>query len=108
VHVPRRPYASALPGIPTIRPFEALACGVPLISAPWSDCEHLFQPGKDYLRARNGEQMIEQLRFILSETKPAQSAANSLIASGLESIHQRHTCVHRVNELLDLVAGAIN
>jgi spore maturation protein CgeB len=108
VHVPRRPYASALPGIPTIRPFEALACGVPLISAPWSDCEHLFQPGKDYLRARNGEQMIEQLRFILSETKPAQSAANSLIASGLESIHQRHTCVHRVNELLDLVSGAIN
>ena len=37
VHVPRRPYARALPGIPTIRPFEALACGIPLISAPWDD-----------------------------------------------------------------------
>src|SRR5690606_35973689 len=33
VHVPRRPYAGALPGVPTIRPFEALACGIPLISA---------------------------------------------------------------------------
>jgi spore maturation protein CgeB len=31
VHVPRRPYAEALPGIPTIRPFEALACGIPLV-----------------------------------------------------------------------------
>ena len=38
VHVPRRPYVAALPGIPTIRPFEALACGIPLISAPWERC----------------------------------------------------------------------
>lgn len=30
-HVPRRPYLKALPGIPTIRPFEALACGIPLV-----------------------------------------------------------------------------
>ena len=29
VHVPRRPYVEALPGIPTIRPFEALASRVP-------------------------------------------------------------------------------
>ncbi|MCA1553225.1 MAG: glycosyltransferase, partial [Chloroflexi bacterium] len=33
VHVPRRPYVSALAGIPTIRPFEALACGIPLVCA---------------------------------------------------------------------------
>jgi len=31
IHIPRRPYAAALPGIPTIRPFEALACGIPLV-----------------------------------------------------------------------------
>src|SRR4051794_12253415 len=52
VHVPRRYYTEQLPGIPTIRVFEALACGIPLVSAPWEDCEHLFQPGKDYLVAR--------------------------------------------------------
>ena len=34
LHVPRRPYVRDLPGIPTIRPFEALACGVPLICSP--------------------------------------------------------------------------
>lgn len=34
VHIPRRPYVQHLPGIPTIRVFEALACGIPLISAP--------------------------------------------------------------------------
>ena len=30
IHVPRRPYVEALPGIPTIRVFEALACGIPI------------------------------------------------------------------------------
>jgi hypothetical protein len=35
VHVPRRFYVTMLPGIPTIRVFEALACGIPLVSAPW-------------------------------------------------------------------------
>ena len=43
VHVPRRPYVDALPGIPTIRVFEALACGIPLVSAPWRDEEGLFR-----------------------------------------------------------------
>ncbi|MGS2911511.1 hypothetical protein V5N27_14340, partial [Staphylococcus aureus] len=37
VHVPRRFYTEVLPGIPTIRVFEALACGIPLLSAPWQD-----------------------------------------------------------------------
>ena len=38
----------SLPGIPTIRPFEALACGIPLVSAPWHDAEHLFRDGLDF------------------------------------------------------------
>ena len=62
VHVPRRPYARMLPGIPTIRMFEALACGVPLVSAPWDDREHLFTPGEDYLVARDGVGMRRHLR----------------------------------------------
>jgi hypothetical protein len=37
--------AAVQPGIPTIRVFEALACGVPLICAPWRDEENLFPPG---------------------------------------------------------------
>ena len=61
VHVPRRPYATALPGVPTIRIFEALACGIPLVSAPWSDCENLFTPGEDFLFASNGKEMRKHL-----------------------------------------------
>ncbi len=48
-HVPRRPYVEKLPGIPTIRPFEAMACGIPLLCSTWYDSENLFTAGKDYL-----------------------------------------------------------
>ncbi len=96
VHVPRRPYAEALPGIPTIRVFEALACGIPLVSAPWDDCEGLFRQGRDFLVAADGAAMGEALRLLLHD--PA--AAAELSASGLETIRARHTCAHRVDALL--------
>ncbi len=101
VHVPRRYYATLLPGIPTIRMFEALGCGIPLVSAPWQDSERLFRAGEDYLLARNGAEMTEQLRAINGD--PA--LRRSLAASGLETIRARHTCAHRVEELLGIVAA---
>jgi spore maturation protein CgeB len=96
VHVPRRFYVEALPGIPTIRVFEALACGIPLVSAPWSDCEGLFRSGQDFLVARNGAEMARYLQFLRHD--PELRAA--LVESGLERIRARHTCAHRVDELL--------
>lgn len=98
VHVPRRPYVEALPGIPTIRPFEALACGIPLVSAPWDDVEGLFTPGEDYLVASSGRQMERHLEDVLHD---AQLAA-ALREHGLKTISARHTCGHRVDELLDV------
>jgi spore maturation protein CgeB len=100
VHVPRRPYAKKLPGIPTIRPFEALACGIPLVSAPWSDTENLFRPGVDYLVARTGNEMKAHLREVLGD----RALARSLAQHGLETIRKRHTCAHRVDELLAVAA----
>jgi spore maturation protein CgeB len=99
MHVPRRPYVESLPGIPTIRVFEALACGIPLICAPWSDAENLFRPGEDFLFARTGDEMKLRLRQILAD--PAFAA--ELAASGLETIRARHTCRHRVDQLLSIL-----
>ena len=100
VHVPRRPYVEALPGIPTIRPFEALACGIPLVSAPWDDAEGLFRPGEDFLMVRDTDEMTEALRRILNDGE----LRRSLTGNGLETIWQRHTCGHRVDELLEILA----
>jgi spore maturation protein CgeB len=99
VHVPRRPYARALPGIPTIRVFEAMACGIPLISAPWDDAEGLFTPGEDFLVARNGAEMRRHLRDVLHDP----DLSESLVLHAFRTIHERHTCGHRVNELLAFV-----
>jgi spore maturation protein CgeB len=98
VHVPRRPYATALPGIPTIRPFEAMACGIPLICAPWDDVENLFQPGRDYLVARDGRQMKRHMRNLLHN----ESWARELAHHGRRTILSRHTCAHRVDELFGI------
>jgi spore maturation protein CgeB len=96
VHVPRGPYSRALPGIPTIRPFEALACGIPLVSAPWSDDDGLFRQGFDYLMAHDGRAMRETLRDVLHDAR----LATSLAEEGRRTILARHTCAHRVDELL--------
>jgi spore maturation protein CgeB len=101
VHVPRRFYSSSLPGIPTIRVFEALACGIPLISAPWQDSEGLFRAGQDFLVVRNGDMMREAMRMLCAEPERARE----LSAHGRRTIERRHSCVHRVDELLGICAG---
>ncbi|SCB50519.1 Spore maturation protein CgeB [Bradyrhizobium shewense] len=98
VHVPRGPYVRSLPGIPTIRVFEALACGIPLISAPWSDVEGLFPDGA-YLQAASGEEMKRALRSVLDDRE--MSAA--MLAAGLRTIRERHTCRHRAQQLVGIV-----
>jgi spore maturation protein CgeB len=98
-HVPRRPYAQALPGIPTIRVFEALACGIPLVSAPWEDSEGLLPPGC-FLMARDGAEMTRHMRAVLSDA----DLAATLVAHGLEAIRSRHSCDHRVDQLLSICA----
>ncbi|MGE0870184.1 MAG: glycosyltransferase [Kofleriaceae bacterium] len=99
IHVPRRPYVEALPGIPTIRVFEALACGIPLVSCAWQDTEQLFTPGRDYLVAHTGDEMQHHLRAVLNE--PALAA--SLAAHAQTTIQARHTCAHRVDQLLSIL-----
>ena len=99
MHIPRRPYVQSLPGIPTIRVFEALAAGIPLLSAPWDDAEGLFRAGEDFLFVRDGREMQQRLRDVISDA----SLAQSLVNRGLETIRARHTCRHRVDELLGIL-----
>lgn len=101
VHVPRRYYATLLPGIPTIRVFEALACGIPLISAPWNDAEGLFRPGDDFLTVVDETSSRQAMRALQDDP----SLCRSLAQSGLETIRAHHTCAHRADELVSIVAS---
>lgn len=106
VHIPRRAYVRELPGVPTIRPFEALACGIPLVSAPWHDVEGLFTVGRDFLMAHNEREMASSIRAVLCD----RDLADELSSHGRQTIISRHTCGHRVDELLlihDQLRGAL-
>jgi spore maturation protein CgeB len=98
VHVPRRQYTNGLSGIPTIRVFEALACGTPLLCAPWSDSEGLFRPGQDYLCARDGAAMKAEIERLLHD----EGARRQLSRNGMETIRRHHTCAHRAQQLLEI------
>ncbi len=93
LHVPRQQYSGAMVGIPTIRVFEALAAGVPLISAPWSDAESLFRP-QDFRRVNSGAEMTMAIRNLLEDG----AAAAQMAEAGLETVRARHTCRHRAEE----------
>ncbi len=99
LHIPRQPYANDLGGIPTIRVFEALACGVALLCSPWNDAENLFHPGDDYLIARNGKEMTDLIQALLGD----QQARRPQIGShGLKTVRERHTCAHRAEQLMSI------
>ncbi len=99
IHVPRGPYVKALPGIPTIRPFEAMACAIPLISGLWNDSERLFSPGEDFLFARDTDEMVSHLKLLIDEPQ----MCDRLTGHALQTIRNRHTCAHRVEELFSFI-----
>ena len=78
--------------------FEALACGIPLISAPWSDEEQLF-PSGCYLNVSSGDTMRSALAAVLNDA----GLAAYLSRTGLETVLNKHTCRHRVQELLAIL-----
>jgi len=98
LHVPRKFYANGLSGVPTIRVFEALACGIPLLCSPWSDSEGLFRGGQDYLCVPDGPAMEAEIRHLLND----DAARRQLAANGLQTIHRRHTCAHRALQFLEI------
>jgi spore maturation protein CgeB len=98
LHVPRQQYLNGLSGIPTIRVFEALACGVPLLCAPWSDDENLFRPGQDYLVVKDGKQMKAEFERLLRDS----NARRQIAESGRKTVNERHTCAHRARQLIEI------
>ncbi|MBV9144681.1 MAG: glycosyltransferase [Acidobacteria bacterium] len=98
LHVPRRQYANGLSGIPTIRVFEALSCGVPLLCSPWTDAENLFRPGQDYLCVPNGRAMAAEIQHLLKD----DNARRQLGENGHDSVCKHHTCAHRAEQLVGI------
>jgi len=98
-HIPSRELARSAPGLPTGHPLQALACGLPLVCGVWDDIDGLFRPGVDYGLARDGDEMTGWLKVLLDNPDMAQWMARH----GRSTVQARHTCAHRVDELLSLM-----
>lgn len=98
LHVPRRQYTNGLSGVPTIRVFETLACGIPLVCSPWNDVEGLFRPGRDYAVVPDGAAMRAEIDRLLRD----DNARRQMAESGRRTILARHTCQHRAEQLIEI------
>ena len=78
---------------PSVRLFEAAACGVPIISDSWPGLETLFDVGTEILISRSAGETLRYLREIPEEERLtiARKARERILAS--------HTSAHRAEEL---------
>lgn len=86
---------------PSIRLFEAAACGVPVISDPWEGLETLFRPESEILIAATAEEVLTILRELPEHERLAigRRARNRVLAE--------HTAVHRAAELESYILEAM-
>lgn len=78
---------------PSVRLFEAAACGVAIISDEWRGVEDFFTPGRDILLARSSKEVLEILRHLDEEERLRIGAC------GRKRVLAAHTADHRVQEL---------
>lgn len=78
---------------PSVRLFEAAACGVPVISDAWPGIEELFRPGSEILVARHAEDVVRHLRETDEDERRAigERARRRVLAE--------HTAERRAEEL---------
>jgi spore maturation protein CgeB len=85
---------------PSVRLFEAAACGVPIISDPWDGLETVLVPGEDILVAHGTEDVLCYLHDVTDAERLAmgQRARDKVMAL--------HTAAHRAQELCQHLAEA--
>jgi spore maturation protein CgeB len=88
---------------PSVRLFEAAACGVPIISDRWAGIETLLVPGREILLVDSAQEVIELLRGMGDEERL------ELAANARGRILAEHTAAHRAEQLesyaLELLSG---
>jgi spore maturation protein CgeB len=82
---------------PSVRLFEAAACGAAMISDRWAGIEEFFTPGREILLPRSGDEVVD----ILTGTHPDDRRAVGRRAR--ERVLARHTSARRAEELESLL-----
>ena len=78
---------------PSVRLFEAAACGTPIISDEWAGLDEIFTAGEEILTARTSEDVLQILREM------PESDARALGERARRRVLAEHTAAHRAAEL---------
>jgi spore maturation protein CgeB len=85
---------------PSVRLFEAAACGVPIISDVWPGLEQLFTPGEEILLASNSNEVIEILLNVSDKQR------KQIADAAFDRVMKEHSGVCRAGELERYLADA--
>ena len=85
---------------PSVRLFEAAACGTPIVSDTWKGLDRFFTPGVEILLSRNARETLDYLRSIPDEDR------REIGQRGRERVLRGHTAAHRATALEEYVQDA--
>lgn len=85
---------------PSVRLFEAAACGVPIITDEWCGLEGFFEPGREILIARSSDESLSYLH----DMKPEQML--EIAQRARARVLNAHTSARRAQELVTYIREA--
>lgn len=85
---------------PSVRLFEASACGVPILSDPWDGLDSLFEPGKEILVVRSPADVTRILQDL------PEAERRSIGVRARRRALSEHTAAHRAAQLETHVLAA--
>jgi spore maturation protein CgeB len=86
---------------PSVRLFEAAACGVPVISDRWDGLDQLFVPGEEILIADETENVVDFLRHVEEDER------RQIGARARQRVLAEHTAARRCEQLEEEFAGVL-
>jgi spore maturation protein CgeB len=87
---------------PSVRLFEAAACGTPIISDHWDGLETIFEPGTEILVACRASDVVG---WLVDMTEPERRALGE---RARQRVLREHTAAHRAAELEQHVRHALS
>jgi len=78
---------------PSVRLFEAAACGVPVVSDWWEGLDAFFLPDKEILIARSSEDVVRHLSSLDEDRR------REIGEAARTRVLNEHTAEHRADEL---------
>ena len=82
---------------PSVRLFEAAACGTPIVSDRWAGLDELLTPGREILIADGPEEVLGMLRDL------PEARRREIGEAARERVLRSHTGAHRADELAGYV-----